>query len=210
MKIGIIGKGLFGKNIYENAKNIGEIVFFTGKQFNVSFDIDWVVIATPAESHYKLAKYFMNRKINVFCEKPPTKSHKETSDLIVTAYNNDVKIYFDDILIYNNIYTFYKNDLKKSKSLKFKWEKLGTFKDNIFNNLTYHDLYLLVDLFGDQDLNSLSFNNNQSNKKSLSFYYGSDIKIELEYDRVSKNHNKLIESDYVGIHFLFGAAQLFL
>ena len=51
-------------------------------------EIDAVIIATPIETHYKIAKDFLNANKHVLIEKPITASSKEALDLIKTAEKN--------------------------------------------------------------------------------------------------------------------------
>lgn len=52
--------------------------------------IDFVVIATPNVSHYKIAKAFLENGINVVCEKPLTTSLKEAEELKDLANKQDL------------------------------------------------------------------------------------------------------------------------
>ena len=198
MNIGIIGKSKFGNTIQNVVKNLGEIIFFIGKEGNISYNIDWVIIASSNPSHYKLVKHFLERNINVFCEKPPTESYNETLELITLAKHNNTKLYFDDLFLYNNQYINHKYQLSNSDSIQFSWKKHGTFSDNIFNNLTYHDLYLLVDLFGQHDIENLTFKYNFINKKQFSFLYN-NVNISCLYNRLVNNNNKFIITNTLNI-----------
>lgn len=59
--------------------------------------IDAVYIATPNAAHHEMAKYFLERKIPTFCEKPLASNDAEVKDLIETARKNDV--YFHEGLV---------------------------------------------------------------------------------------------------------------
>ena len=178
--VGIIGKGYFGKKIYESLKSICDIKFFTGTDMDVSFDIDWVVIATSNESHYDLVREFISNGVNVFVEKPMTLSLIESKELVDYANSVGVKLYIDDVFLYNPVIQLIPNyNLDK---IRFEWKKYGSFNDNIFNNLTYHDIYIALhlgyDLSGD-----IHFKTNRINEKEFSignveFYYNrlSDVK----------------------------------
>lgn len=43
--------------------------------------IDFVSIVTPTDSHYEIAKYFLERGINVVCDKPVTVKVEEAEEL---------------------------------------------------------------------------------------------------------------------------------
>lgn len=183
MKIGIVGRGYFGTKIYETVKREHDVVFFTGKELLISYDIDWVIIASSNDSHYPLVKDFLNRGINVFCEKPLTPNYSEACELFNLAESKNVKLYVDDVFLYNSEYILAKESIRKSNSLMFFWNKFGSFKDNIINNLTYHDLYILIDLFGFDSIREFQCKTNRINEKTYVFKYG-PREITMSYDRL--------------------------
>ena len=78
MKVGVVGRGTFGKKLLSKLEKFADIVFVTGRDYNVSYDIDWAFIASSNESHYEIVKEFLLKKVNVFCEKPLTLSLDQT------------------------------------------------------------------------------------------------------------------------------------
>ena len=195
MKIGIVGKGKFGKKLYSKFKKFGNIQFFTGKDLNINFEIDWVVIASSNNSHFNLVKLFLNKKINVFCEKPLTLSYKDSKLLFELAEKNKVKLYIDNVFLYRKEYIDLKNNLKFINSLKFTWEKHGSFNDNIYNNLMYHDIYMILDLIRDFDIDdnfySFDFIINKVNYKKFKSKI-KNVNLEFEYNRLSSKKEKII------------------
>lgn len=59
--------------------------------------IDAVYIAVPNALHHEIAKYFLEKKIPTFCEKPLASNLKEVQDLIALAREN--KVYFHEGLV---------------------------------------------------------------------------------------------------------------
>ena len=57
---------------------------------NLLREIDTVLILTPSGTHFKIAKYFLNKKINVICEKPLTMIPKNALILDKLAKKNKV------------------------------------------------------------------------------------------------------------------------
>ena len=179
MKIGIIGNGYFGKKIYTTLKKNNDICFFTGhKMQGIRYDVEWVVIASSTASHYELCKQFIQNKVNVFVEKPMTTSYEKSIELVSLAKHNNVQMYVDDIFVYNNkIHNLSSND-DRIESAKFTWFKHGSFTDNIYNNLVYHDIYIA--LFLKFPLTGpIKFLLNHVHKKQ--FRIGN---VEFEYDRL--------------------------
>ena len=79
IKVGQIGKGIFGNKILSKLKNIPNVSIewvygSKDKWWESTDDLDWVVIASPNEFHYEQAKHFLKKGVNVFCEKPATLS----------------------------------------------------------------------------------------------------------------------------------------
>ena len=49
---------------------------------------------TSIDSHFKLSKYFLEQKINVFCEKPPAKKYNQFLELNEISKKNKVRYSF--------------------------------------------------------------------------------------------------------------------
>lgn len=99
---------------------------------------DGVIIATPASSHFKIAKFFISKKIPLLIEKPLTSSYKDTVTLEKLAKKNKVPILVGHTLLYHPAYL----ELKKNIS------KIGEIKKIIFegeNNKPRKDTNLLYD-----------------------------------------------------------------
>jgi hypothetical protein len=184
MRVGIIGRE-FGKRIQDALQGYVDVVFFTGKEMAIDYDVDWVCIATPNDTHYRIAKDFLERGVNVFLEKPPTLSYQQTKELIELAKSKGVKFYVDDVFLFNEIFHVNYQNFVDAKSITFTWKKWGSFKDNIFNTLTYHDLYLLIYIFGERELTDIQFVTNRVNEKVFTAKYG-DVSVTFEYNRLTK------------------------
>jgi predicted dehydrogenase len=59
-------------------------------------NLDYVFVLTPPDTHFKIAKYFLKKNINVFVEKPGTTNIKDLKELISIA--NKKGLVFDVIL----------------------------------------------------------------------------------------------------------------
>ena len=181
-KVGIIGKGYFGKKIHSTLQSFCDIKFFTGREFDVTYDIDWVVIASSTESHYELAKHFIESGVNVFVEKPMTPTYQQSKELVDLSKKHNVKLYVDDVFLYHPTLRWITQ--YDPKVLRFEWKKYGSFNDNIFNNLSYHDLYIALHL-GYELSGDIHIKTNRVNEKE--FTIGD---IEFYYDRLSSVKSK--------------------
>ena len=80
-KIGLIGCGKWGKKVIKVLKEISIVKFICNSKSNYKLqemDIDWIFVLTPDQTHFQIVKFFLNKKKNVFCEKPLTQSLRES------------------------------------------------------------------------------------------------------------------------------------
>ncbi len=174
----LIGKGNWGKKLYNNLIKIGKVKgVVTSKNHIKNFDltnIDWAIVSSPNKSHFKYVKYFLKKKINVFCEKPLTESIFLTKKLINLAKINKTKLYISDIELFKNkkIKITNKNNITRGKNCNYNFTKtLYAF--------AYHDFYLLnkyisiskkkIEIFK-KDKNCYQFNI-KIKKKNFNFNY---------------------------------------
>jgi predicted dehydrogenase len=172
-QIAIIGIGRWGKNLIREFSKISKVKFCltTGNKENLKWlkknypdvihttkisdilndpSIDAVIIATPIKTHYLLVKKTLESKKHVFIEKPLAKKSSEINNLIKIARKNKQTLFVGHVFLYNEIFKKLKLILK-TESIKhaiFEWKKLGTFDEDIFENLLSHDLSLNLELFG--------------------------------------------------------------
>ena len=172
-KIAIVGIGRWGKNLIRDFSKLAQvkICVTTGNKKNIAWlqqnypdidhttsinqvlndpDIDAVVIATPINNHFIIAKKSLESKKHVFVEKPLAKTVGQIEKLIEIANRNQLCLFVGHIFLYNEIFKKIKT-IHKTESIKyanFEWKKLGTFDEDIFENLLSHDLSLNLELFG--------------------------------------------------------------
>ena len=125
-KVSIIGLGTWGNKILNSINNYVEIVD--------NEEADWIIISTPNDLHYEQVKYWLNKKKNVFCEKPLTLTLESSKELFKIADKNSVKLYVDDVFLW-------RNDLPPLPA-HFKWNKSNN--SNFLDRLAYHHFYLWI------------------------------------------------------------------
>lgn len=103
VKVAVVGSGYWGKNLVRNFEELGALHTicdkniatlrsfqekYPNKKFQTSYEsvlqnpeIDAIVIATPAETHYKLAKQALKADKDVFVEKPLSLRVSEAEEL---------------------------------------------------------------------------------------------------------------------------------
>jgi len=143
LNIGLIGIGKFGLIIKSRIKKVGTLIWQANSDSDYTQleEPDWVFIATPNVLHYEQAKFFLEKGINVFLEKPAVLNSSALAELIQISKNNNALLYISDIFLY-------REDIAKNISHKeinqFKWYKSKTSDTTcIFDRLTYHHLYLI-------------------------------------------------------------------
>lgn len=202
IKTGLIGHGYWGKIIESKLDSISQKIFV---QSSVNYDTsvfeqaDWIIIATPAESHYRIIKDCIEKGVNVFVEKPFCNNLFEAEELLMLGQKNKIKLFVDNVFLYRKEILNIK--IRPSVSIKFCWYKYGPFNDNLANDLLYHDLYILTSIIGVSKISNLNLISNEKNILKFNFFYA-DIKVEIDYNRVSHGEKeKIIYLDELPIIF---------
>lgn len=118
-------------------------------------DIDFVIIATQGNSHHSLVRKALLSNKHVFVEKPFTINSEQAKDLISINKDCNLSIMVDHTFLFAPQYEVIKKILTEKKigkilhyfSLRADFGKFQT-DINIFWHLMYHDIYMLLDLFG--------------------------------------------------------------
>jgi predicted dehydrogenase len=137
-KIGIIGSGYWATNIvktledgglkkifiYDSDRSKTELVKEKFKHIKIinnlnkiiNLNIDCFFLVTPASTHFKIAKKIINKKKDLFIEKPVTLKSKNIQELIKNSNKN--KTILMSGYIYNyNVYIKFINKILKNKIL---------------------------------------------------------------------------------------------
>ena len=125
INIAVVGSGYWGKNLVRNFHDLGALIAICDKESSVLdnfkekyegisttenldylldesvFQIDAVAIATPAATHYNLAKKCLVAGKHVFVEKPLALTGEEGQDLIEIAEKNHLTLMVGHILQYH-------------------------------------------------------------------------------------------------------------
>ena len=180
LKIGVIGRGIWGQKIIKVLKKNFKIQFVIGKDTNykeIKKKIDWVFVLTTNNTHYKICKYFLNSGINVFCEKPLTTSLKEANELYYLSKKNKVNLYVDDIEIFKN------KKLKIKKNNKILRKKFSSGRNySLFERLCYHDLYLIYKYVKNKKI------------KKIKFFKSSDLLFKINFNNLIFNFEYSIKT----------------
>lgn len=173
MKVGIVGLGYWGPNLIRNflaQKNVKDVIACDSRSERLDFikskspsvlvtnnyedllkgDTDAIVIATPVESHFSLAKKALESGKHVWVEKPFTSTSQQAEELLEMSEKKNLRIFIDHTFIYTGAVRKMKEIVEKGelgKILHFDSVRinLGLFqKDiNVIWDLAPHDLSIM-------------------------------------------------------------------
>jgi len=122
-------------------------------------EINAVIIATSAETHFEIAKKCLLAKKNVLVEKPITLLSKEASDLVDIAKENDLKLMVGHVLLYHPAVLTLKDKIDNGEIGKLQYIysnrlNLGTIRseENILWSFAPHDISIIQFLTGSKPI----------------------------------------------------------
>jgi predicted dehydrogenase len=120
-------------------------------------EVDAVVIATSAGSHYKLAKQALEAGKHVFVEKPITLDVKEAEELVKISKESNKKLMVGHLLLYHPAVDFLKNYIDSGELGDIRYiyttrVNLGKVRneENAFWSLAPHDISVILYLLGQE------------------------------------------------------------
>ena len=167
-RICVVGAGYWGKNhirvlnqlrvlrgIVEVEKTPRNIILDTYKDINghskiedaIAEDYDGFVVATPAKTHFEIAKTIINAGKHILIEKPMTLSVKEAEELVNLAAKNKINAMVGHVLLFHPAVKKIKTMIKDGKigNLQYLYSNrlnLGKVRteENVFWSLAPHDI----------------------------------------------------------------------
>lgn len=175
--IALIGAGYWGKNllrVFNELKSLkrvcdidAEIIKIRKKQYpkiemseNLKDvlndkDITAVVIATPADTHYYLAKKFLKAGKDILVEKPFTLKSEQAEELLKIAKKNKKILMVDHLFLYHPALEKIKELIRKKEIGKIYYlnsrrMNLGIIrsKENALWSVAPHDVSLILEIIG--------------------------------------------------------------
>jgi predicted dehydrogenase len=168
--IGIIGVGYWGNIVlktlikmgYTNIiicekdkKKINNLLENFAVKFKVVKDyqklvplVDCVFCLTPASTHFTIVKFFLQKNIPVFCEKPLCLDKKEIQEL----YKSKTPLFVDWIFNYNEHFNYIKKlipTIGKLRSIEFNRLNFGPIRKdvNALIDLSSHDISMICSMY---------------------------------------------------------------
>jgi UDP-2-acetamido-3-amino-2,3-dideoxy-glucuronate N-acetyltransferase len=192
--IAVVGAGNWGKNLVRNFFELGVLkaicdenpasikqmqqlyptcdVINSFQDVLASKDIPAIAIATPAETHFGLAREALLAGKNVFVEKPLTLSEKDAEELISLARKNNLILMVGHLLQYHPAFIKLKElavrgDLGRINYIYSHRLNLGKIRreENILWSFAPHDISMILALAGEEPESVLATGGNYLHKK---------------------------------------------
>lgn len=177
MKIGVVGAGNWGKNLVKNLSDMGvlggvadavpqnrnnaletqpNLATYESHTEMLADSFDAVAIATPAHTHYAIAKEAMEAGCDVFIEKPMTLDPSEAEDLVKLGKEMDKVVMVGHLLLYQPAIAYLKKalgrgDIGQVYTFHQRRSKHGRARavENVLWSFGVHDVAVLLYLAGD-------------------------------------------------------------
>jgi predicted dehydrogenase len=179
----VVGAGNWGKNLVRNFYNLGalagvaevnpdlrsavaadyrDIPTYADYQAALETDISAVVLATPAPTHYQMARAALEAGKDVFVEKPITLKTQEARELAEYADKESRILMVGHLLLYQPAIAWMRDYLASGKAGKVlhvaaKRAKLGKVRreENVWWSFAPHDVSVVLDLLGNPTLKTV-------------------------------------------------------
>lgn len=217
--ISVIGCGYWGKNIISTVHNMGKLssvhdldsslqASFSEKYSlkNISYDemlsdqsIEGVMVATSADTHFKIAKDALLNRKDVFIEKPICLNIEDANELGKISEDNDRMLMVGHLLQYHDHFVELKRLCKEKylgKILRIRSSRksLGIMRSNedVIWSFAPHDISMIFSLCDYDEINNINikrqkFFNNNTDRANITFNIGDTfIEIDLDWTSVKK------------------------
>ena len=167
-KVCVVGAGYWGKNHIKTLSDLGllkgvveqdknllaklsidhpNVSLFENLNLALKEDFDGFTVATPAETHFQIAKEIIMAKKHVLIEKPMTLSVEDSEELLLLSKNFDVNIMVGHVLLFHPAIIKIKEfidcgsigELQYLYSNRLNLGKVRT-EENVFWSLAPHDI----------------------------------------------------------------------
>jgi UDP-2-acetamido-3-amino-2,3-dideoxy-glucuronate N-acetyltransferase len=192
--IAVIGAGYWGKNLIRNFHHMealklicdkNEMALAQFKEINPSVEaslsfnevfarenIQGVVIATPAETHFPIAREALLSGKHVFVEKPLVLQEREGEELIAIAKDNNLVLMVGHLLQYHPVFMHLKQlaiagELGRINYIYSHRLNLGKIRreENILWSFAPHDISMILSLAGEEPESVMTTGGNYLHKK---------------------------------------------
>lgn len=174
INLALVGYGKWGKNYVKTAKEIPDIrikyicapsltnarvdndyvIVNDYKELSQFDDIDGVIIASPASTHFAIARYFLKKGINILIEKPLTTRYKDAVTLEKLSKRKKSLVMVGHIDLYNPAFLALKKMMKQIGEISYidcEGMDWGPFRTDVSALWDWapHDVAMCLDLIGE-------------------------------------------------------------
>ena len=193
-QVAVIGSGYWGKNLVRNYARLGALRMICDKNeillnnFKEQYpgtdtcfainevlhrdDIQGVIIATPAETHFTLVREALLAGKHVFVEKPLVLNERDAEEIIILAEKNKLILMVGHLIQYHPGFIRLKElaaagDLGRINYIYSHRLNLGKIRreENILWSFAPHDISMILSLAGEEPENVMTIGGNYLHKK---------------------------------------------
>lgn len=160
MKIALIGNGYWGSKIKKYVDNYFVLEYIANSKFDLNIiwndaDVTAVIIATPIDTHYEIAKDALLHGKHVFIEKPITLQINQANELYDIATSNNLKLVVEYTHTFSKGLQHIAESVEKIQYMEMGAKHLGRFMEyDVYWLLASHHLSILSMFF---DLDQLKY-----------------------------------------------------
>jgi predicted peroxiredoxin len=142
MKSILFGNGYWGNIVKEKISGLTDLLLVVDSKTSIDIpDADIAFVCCSTSSHYEVVKRCLDKGIkHLFCTKPFTGNYEKAKDLFEMARLKGANIFIDNLFLYRR--EIMNIELKDPHDIFFHWHK-PVIRENYYDSLLYHDLYLL-------------------------------------------------------------------
>lgn len=168
-------KSCLSHNRYENLTNVIASVFPNGNRpsmmvdvedFLDACDVDGVIVASPAETHFALSFEALKRGKHVFVEKPLCLNSTDAEKLLSFAKSQNKILFVDNTYLYSDCVSYMKRMVENGSIgrplfLHSIRTQMGIYrKHSVLWDLAPHDLSIIRFIFPDEDVKRINLTQN--------------------------------------------------
>lgn len=216
----LIGYGYWGKILHRVFKN--EVIAICDHKFLGAdyFRVDQAVkkhkgpkiaiIATPASTHFDIAKNLIEHGYDIWLEKPATDSIEKIDRLIELSLKNDTVVFVNHVYCYDeNIQKI--KQMKLSDPIYYRSIRLapGIIRNDVSLalDLAIHDLSIIEFLYPDLKVCSKKITNLNQDHILLDLEFDNNLNVNIECSWSFPTKKRLIVSKYLDNTFIHDSAE---
>lgn len=222
LTFGLVGLGPMGKNYLKTIQNLhhaeikyicsktsqtltefsSDYIKFTDYKKLGEYKLDGVIIATPASTHFEIAKFFLKKKIPLLIEKPVTINYEQALKLFNIQKESNTPVLVGHTILYYPAYIKLKKLVSKIgqiQEIEFIGKNNSPRKDtSVLYDWGSHALAVFMDILSDIPIHIKIINTSKNNQELFDeikayLFFDSNIKAFLDISWKSPSKQRLIK-----------------